>query len=457
MASVEPLPATHLTLSRESSVLLLGTGFVAEPCVEFLSRDPLVRLTVASNEADKLTFLENKYSCKTAILLLPEERDKLSELVSKFDVIISLLPTFLHPIVVEAVVQQKRHLVTSSYVSEGIRKFHSVAKENNVILLNEMGLDPGIDHMLALREILEVQQSGGKILSYTSWCGGLPAPENADNPLKYKFTWAPIGMLTNIWYPFKYLEKGQVIAGEGGTISQHLREIQVTDDLKLEGFPNRDSLSYIDGYGIAGASTVIRGSMRYPGHMRVLNALKELKLIDRSPLQHSHANTWSSYLLHVLGHEQGERDRLAEIVAERLGEQSLVGVMVELGLLSDTPIEVLASPVETLARFIEQKYPLKREERDMVVILNTIEAENGAGQRTRITASLTEYGIPNGFSAMSRCVGFTAAIGCKMVLLGMVPGAGVVIPYHPLLVETSLRALESEGLSFKVERESISL
>ena len=456
MASTDPLPATHLSLSRESSVLLLGTGFVAEACVQFLSRDPLIRLTVASNEAAKLSFLEDKYSCKTAVLLLPEERDKLSDLVSKYDVVISLLPTFLHPIVAEAVVQHKRHLVTSSYASEGIRKFHSVARESNVILLNEMGLDPGIDHMLALREIREVQESGGKVLSYTSWCAGLPAPESADNPLKYKFTWAPIGMLTNIWNPIRYLENGHVIAGEGGTVSEHLREVRVSDELRLEGFPNRDSLAYIQEYNIAGASTVIRGSMRYPGHMRVLNALKELKLIDRSPLQHPSPHTWSSYLLRVLGRGQEERDRLAEIVGERLGDQSLVAAMEELGLLSDTPIEVLASPVETLARYIEQKFPLRREERDLVIVLNTIEAEYGEGRRVRITASLVEYGIPNGFSAMSRCVGLTTGIGCKMILLGMVPGTGVVLPSDPLVVRTALRALESEGLSFKVERESIS-
>ena len=412
MASAELLPASNLPLSTESSVLLLGTGFVAEPCVQFLSRDPLIRLTVASNEAAKLHFLECKYSCKIALLLLPEERDKLSDLVSKYDVTISLLPTFLHLIVAEAVVQQKRHLVTASYVSEGIRKLHSVARESNVILLNEMGLDPGIDHMLALREIREVQRGGGRVRSYTSWCGGLPAPKSADNPLRYKFTWAPIGMLTNVWNPFKYLENGQVIAGEGGTGWQHLRDIRVSDQLSLEAFPNRDSLPYVEAYGIPGASTVIRGSLRYPGHTRVLNALKDLKLIDRSPLQHPSPGTWSSYLLRVLGRGQEERERLEEIVGERLGDPSLAGAMEELGLLSDVPIEVLPSPVETLARFLEQKFPLKREERDLVVIVNTIEADYGEGQRVRVTASLSEFGTPNGFSAMSRCVGITAGIGC---------------------------------------------
>ncbi|KAI6654546.1 hypothetical protein LOD99_942 [Oopsacas minuta] len=454
MASIPP--NTTLSLSKESHVLVLGTGYVAEPCIQFLNRDPLIRLTVASNEESKLSMLEKKYSCNTCLLILPAERDKLPGLVQKYDVIISLLPKFLHAIVVEVVVEQRKHMVTSSYVSEEMRKFDSLAKGRNLILLNEMGLDPGIDHMLALREIQQVHDQGGKIISYTSWAGGLPAPESADNPLKYKFTWAPIGMLTNIWNPMKYLKEGHIITGEGGTVIEHLDNIQVTKELRFEVFPNRDSLVYKDEYKIHNATTVIRGSLRYPGHMKVLNALKDLKLIDRSPLQHSHSNTWSSYLLNVLGRVQEERDKLVQIVTEILGDTGLVDVVGELGLLSDTPIEVLSSPVETLARFVEDKYPLKSDERDLVVLLNTIVAEYSEGERTRITAALIEYGIVNGFSAMSRCVGLTAAIGCKMVLLGMIAETGVITPSHPLIIQTALQVLESEGLSFKVKREDIS-
>ena len=415
-----------------------------------------MRLSVASNEESKLSALEKKYSCKTHLLILPDERDKLLGLVSKHDVVISLLPTFLHSIVVEAVVEQSKHLVTSSYASEEIRKFDSLAKDRNLILLNEMGLDPGIDHMLAHTEINKVHDKGGKVVSYTSWVGGLPAPEHADNPLKYKFTWCPVSALSNVWNPVKYLKEGQTLEGKGGTLLDHLEDIRVSKDLRFEAFPNRDSLIYKEEYGLSNVTTLIRGSLRYHGHMKILNALKDLKLIDSTPLQHSHAQTWSSYLLRVLGREQEERDKLVEIVGEKLDEdQELMSAIHELGLLSDTPIEVLSSPIETLARFIEDKYPFKSDERDLVVLLNIIVAEYEEGVRTCTTATLIEYGVVNGFSAMSRCVGLTVGIGCKMVLLGMIAETGVVIPFHPLIIKTTLQVLESEGLSFKVESRDI--
>ena len=455
MASI-PSPTPSLSLNKESYVLLLGTGYVSEPCIQFLTRDPLIRLSVASNEESKLSALEKKYSCKTHLLILPDERGKLLGLVSKHDVIVSLLPTFLHSIVVEAVVEQKKHLVTSSYASEEIRKFDSLAKERNLILLNEMGLDPGIDHMLAFTEIKKVHDKGGKVISYTSWVGGLPAPEHSDNPLKYKFTWSPVRMLSNVWNPFKYLKEGQTLEGKGETLLDHLEDIRVSKDLRFEGFPNGDSLSYKEHYNLSSATTLIRGSLRYRGHMKILNALKDLKLIDRTLLQHSHSKTWSSYLLSVLGREQEERDKLVEIVGDKLDEdQELMSAIQELGLLSDTPIEVLSSPVETLAHFIEDKYPLKSDERDLVVLLNILVAEYEEGVRTCTTATLIEYGIVHGFSAMSRCVGLTAGVGCKMVLLGMIAETGVVVPSHPLIIKTALQVLESEGLSFKIESRDI--
>ena len=445
-----------LNLTSKSRVLLLGSGYVVEPCIQFLTRDPFLQLTIASNEEEKLKTFGTKYNCQTKLCILPGDLDILQDLVSKHEVVISLLPRPFHPLVAEVVVELKRHLVTASYVSEEMSKLHSKAKERQLIFLNEMGLDPGIDHMLALRDIQEVHRMGGKVTSYTSWCGGLPAPECANNPLFYKFTWHPVGMLTNIWNSYKFMKNGNIIHSENGFLAEHLENVALSKDLNFEGIPNRDSLTYREVYNIPEVHTLLRGSIRYTGHMRVLNALKDLKLITKQALEYPHQSNWSSYLLHVLGRGQEEKSNLKQIVTEVLGDENLVASVTELGILSDETIEILASPVETLAQYLEVKYPLRSDERDLVVLVNQIEADLGVEGKSRITTSLLEYGTPNGPTAMSRCVGLLAGIGCKMVLLGMISDRGVVIPTHPDIIKIGLEALEREGISFKIEREKVS-
>lgn len=284
-------------------VLILGAGMVSAPVVEYLHRDPKVHIQVCSHlkaESDKLA---NRYDgVESTYLNVCENPENLKKLVAQSDVVISLLPYSLHGLVAEHCVEAKTHMVTASYVTDGVREMHDKAQQAGVTLLNEVGLDPGIDHFLALECIRDVQERGGVIESFISFCGGLPAPEHSDNALRYKFSWSPRGALVNTLSAAKYLSRGQEVEiNGGGDLMSTPRKLDFLPGFALEGFPNRDSTMYRDLYGLGPQlHTLLRGTIRYSGFADCVKSLQLLGLIDPEPhpMLHLHGPdvTWVKIL-----------------------------------------------------------------------------------------------------------------------------------------------------------------
>lgn len=290
--------------SEESSenkkrVLILGAGMVSAPVVEYLHRDPKVHINVCSHHKDESDKLANRYDgVESTYLNVNENPGGLQQLVANSDVVISLLPYGLHGLVAEHCIEAKTHLVTASYVTDAVRALHDSAQQAGVTLLNEVGLDPGIDHLLALECIRDVQERGGVIESFISFCGGLPAPEHSDNALRYKFSWSPRGALVNTLSSAKYLSRGQVveILG-GGDLMTSPRKLDFLPGFALEGFPNRDSTQYRELYGLGPQlHTLLRGTIRYTGFADCVKSMQLLGLIDPEPHPMLHPNgpdvTW---------------------------------------------------------------------------------------------------------------------------------------------------------------------
>ncbi len=194
------------------------------------------------------------------------------------------MPYVYHPKVAALCVKHKKHMVTTSYVKDQMRALDGAAKEAGVILLNEIGVDPGIDHMSAMKVIHEVERKGGRISSFVSWCGGLPAPDANDNPFGYKFSWSPKGVLLAGKNPSRFQKEGRIVEIPGEELFDNYWPVQIPGLGEFEGYPNRDSLPYADTYGIRPSDWMFRGTLRNPGWCRTLKTISAMGLLDDTPL-----------------------------------------------------------------------------------------------------------------------------------------------------------------------------
>ncbi len=254
-------------------VVVFGAGMVAGAHVEYLLEHGL-QVTVASRTVSKAQELVKDHPNGRAVAVNSDDHAAMEEIIRGHDLAVSLLPYAYHPMVARLCVKHGVHMVTTSYIKQAMMDLDADAKNAGVILLNEIGVDPGIDHMTAMRVIHKVQAEGGRITKFISFCGGLPAPEANDNPFGYKFSWSPRGVLLAGKNPAHYLWDGEEVNIKAGTLFNYFWTMPINVEGKVieyEGYPNRDSVPYMDLYGIKGAETRLagRGAARRPGRADV--------------------------------------------------------------------------------------------------------------------------------------------------------------------------------------------
>uniref|UniRef100_A0A667XWI9 Aminoadipate-semialdehyde synthase n=1 Tax=Myripristis murdjan TaxID=586833 RepID=A0A667XWI9_9TELE len=246
-------------------VLLLGSGYVSEPVIEYLTRDEGTQVTVGTSSVilKQAEELAAKYPNTIPIMLdVSSQEGHLDSLIKEHELVISMLPYSFHPLIAKHCINRKVNMVTASYLSPDMKQLQHSAEQAGITIVNEMGLDPGIDHMLAMECIDQAKADGCTVESYSSFCGGLPAPECSDNPLRYKFSWSPYGVLLNTISPAVFLRNGQVESiPAGGSLMDSAAAMDFLPGFSLEGFPNRDSTKYAEPYGIQTAHTLIRGTL----------------------------------------------------------------------------------------------------------------------------------------------------------------------------------------------------
>ena len=425
-------------------VLVLGAGLVCRPLVRYLLDQPDFSVTVASRTVSKAEALVAGHPKGMALQLLANETAKLEKLVGEHDLAISLLPAPLHPVVAEMCVSHRKHMVTTSYVSPKMRTLDEAARSAGIILLNEIGVDPGIDHMSAMRIIHDVQKRGGKVASFKSYCGGLPAPEANDNPWGYKFSWSPRGVCTAGKNAARYRENGKLVDIPGPDLFTQHHPVSVEGIGELEGYPNRDSLIYVDVYGLDGIETMFRGTLRYPGWCACLKKVVDLGLLDETPVTYPHGTTFAQWIAGFI--KAKSTDRLREQVARHLNLEVKSNVLDRfewLGLFSNDPLTITGqqtTALDILAARLDAKMPYKKGERDMLVLLHRFVARFPGRPDERTSSTMIDFGQPEGDSSMARTVSLPAAVATKLILTGKIRDLGVHVPvkpeiYNPVLDE----------------------
>uniref|UniRef100_A0A671P6Y2 Alpha-aminoadipic semialdehyde synthase, mitochondrial n=1 Tax=Sinocyclocheilus anshuiensis TaxID=1608454 RepID=A0A671P6Y2_9TELE len=435
-------------------VLLLGSGYVSGPVIEYLTRDAGTQVTVASNLLNQAEDMAAKYPNTIAVMLdITRQEGHLESLIKDHDIVISMLPYTFHPQVAKQCIKMKVNMVTASYLSPAMKELQKSAEDAGITIVNEMGLDPGIDHMLAMECIDQAKADGCTVESYSSFCGGLPAPECSDNPLRYKFSWSPYGVLLNTISPAIYLKDNQVISvPPGGALLDVTKPMDFIPGFNLEGFPNRDSTKYAEPYGIESAHTLIRGTLRFRGFSSAMSGFVKLGLINTEPcplLGHTASPvSWKELLCKQIGLSTSVSSSVFEdAIYERIGRDDFrMQSLRWLGLLSEEPVPHAETILAAVAKHLEAKLSFAKGERDMVVMRNDIGIRHPTGELETKHISLVVYGDPNGYSAMAKTVGYPAAIAVRMVLNGELTTKGLVVPMTKNIYSPVLKRLQEEGL-----------
>lgn len=439
-----------------SQVLVLGAGLVARPLVQYLLDQPDFQVTVASRTVEKAgALIGDRPNGRALAFDIEREPERLDDLVAQADLAVSMLPYIHHLQVAQACLRYRRHLVTTSYVKDEMRALDGAARQAGVLFLNEIGLDPGIDHMSAMRIIDRVHANGGQVVSFRSYCGGLPAPEANTNPFGYKFSWSPRGVLLAGRNDARYLEDGQVVEVPNRRLFATRHTVPVEGVGDLEAYPNRDSLPYIQLYGIPEARTMYRGTLRYPGWCETWQKFVELGLLDLTEREDLVGMTYRQLLAHLIGRPETSDLRRDLAVHLNLPEDSPVLDRFEwLGLLSDDPLPPQRTILDVLAVRMQERLQYAPGERDMVVLLHDFVAEY-PDRRERIRSWLVDFGIPHGDTAMARTVGLPAAIATRLILQGVIRLTGVHIPVLPAIYEPVLAELEERGIRVEERAEPL--
>ena len=434
-------------------VLVLGAGLVARPLVRYLL-DQGYKVQVASRTLSKAEALIEGHPQGEAFTLDVTDTAALERLVEEADLVISLLPYVHHVTVAAICIKHKRDMVTTSYVSEAMRALDGEARDAGIIILNEIGLDPGIDHMEAMRIIDDVHEGGGKIASFYSYCGGLPAPEANTNPFGYKFSWSPRGVLLAMKNPARYLKDGKEISIPAEELFAHYWTVNIEGLGEFEAYPNRDSVPYIEIYGIPETEAMYRGTLRNLGWCGTWKKLIELGLLDEEE-QDLQGLTWADLLRRLIGGGSGDLKR--ELAAHLgLAEDAEVLEKLEwLGILSDEPLPLdHGSALDVIAAKLLEKLQYEEGERDMIVLQHEFVASY-PNRKEKITSTLIDFGIPGGDTAMARTVGLPAAIGTKLILQGEIELKGVQVPVVPEVYKPVLTELAEQGIELKEKKEPL--
>ncbi|CAB9498671.1 Alpha-aminoadipic semialdehyde synthase, mitochondrial [Seminavis robusta] len=435
---------------EQKKVLVLGAGRVSMSLVDLLGRTAEKHIQVASDNEDEAKGVAKIAERGSHVALDINNVKDLASLVHGKDVVISLLPATMHPAVAEECIRQKANLVTASYESPAMKEMNERAKDAGITILNEVGLDPGLDHMSAMKIIDDITSRGGTIRSFQSVCGGLPAPEAADNPLKYKFSWSPKGVIAASQNSARCRWHNEIVEVDGKDLMRSATPFaDAWQGLELECLPNRDSLKYESIYGIDKAATLFRGTLRYRGFSSLMSVFQKMGLFESTPakaaswddtlkMMHAGSDSMDTFLL-----ECADGDPIKAAAAK-------VALFEWKMLQADAAVAHPDSLVDSFCAVLEDHLKFEDGERDMVAMHTAIDASFDDGRPNEVhQSSLLVFG-DSSMSAMCRTVGFPAAAAADLVLSGELKDhKGLVLPTDPRIYNSILTAVEKEGIVFE--------
>jgi saccharopine dehydrogenase (NADP+, L-glutamate forming) len=385
-----------------------------------------------------------------AVAVKLDEQHSRRQLIEQADVVISMLPAGLHPIVAGDCLELGKHFFTASYESDALRALRSEIEAKGLLFLNECGLDPGIDHMSALKIIHEAKAKGEVIRSFKSYCGGLLAPQSEDNPWKYKFTWNPRNVVLAGQGTSKFLVHGEVKLVPYQQLFKRVETISFPGLGDFDGYHNRDSLNYQSIYGLEQVDTLLRGTLRRAGFCKAWDVFVQLGMTDdTASLQLPLGSTYRQFLNTFLpwSDQLTVEEKLAEVIPDL--DFPTFEKLQWLGLFEAIPLPIIeGSPAQLLQAILEVHWSLQPEDRDLIVMQHQFEIQTETGIK-KIISSLVTEGNDALYTAMAKTVGLPLAIAVDLFLEGKISVRGLQLPVVPEIYLPILEALEKQGIRFE--------
>ena len=437
------------------NILIIGAGKSSSYLIKYLldkSNEENLNLTIADISTENaLKLINNHKNAKAIVLDISNKSDREKE-IEKSDIVISMLPARFHTEVAKNCIKFGKHMVTASYISEEMKALDEAAKEKGLVFMNEIGLDPGLDHMSAMQIIDRIRGKGAKMLLFESFCGGLVAPESDTNLWNYKFTWNP---------------RNVVLAGQGGAamfiqegtykyipyhkLFRRTEFLTINGSGKFEAYANRDSLKYRSLYGLNNIPTMYRGTIRKVGFSRAWNIFIQLGMTDDSyTIEDSENMSYRDFVNLFLAYSPSDSVELKlrsylkidqdDLIWEKLIEIDIFNPKKKIGLVN-------ATPAQMLQKILEERWTLKEDDKDMILMQHLFGYEVN-GEKRQIESSLTVIGENQTYTAMSKTVGLPVGIAALKILKGEIKTPGVQIPISKEVYEPILKELENYGIIF---------
>jgi len=419
------------------TILLLGAGKSATVLIDYLintAKENKWKFIVADANKEQILAKTGNSPFAEAVALDVTNEQERSALIERAHVVISMMPPSLHFLIAKDCVEYRKHLLTASYLDNKIKSLEPEIKQKKLLFLCEMGLDPGIDHMSAMKMIEAIKAGEGKITSFKSHCGGLVAPESDDNPWHYKISWNPRNVVLAGKAGAEYKIDDKIIHKEYETLFADCEEVNVEDLGKLAFYPNRDSLSYIPLYHLETANTFIRTTLRYPAYCKGWKAIVDAGLANETDALETKGLSFKNW---------------AAAIASFVNDENRV--MLEfLGLFDELPVPAAAkTSADVLQYLLETKLMMQPADKDMIVMLHEIAYETAEGKMKAVESSLVVKGEDSLRTAMAKTVGLPLGIAAKLILNDTLKIRGIHIPIQKEIYEPVLKELENFGVAFK--------
>ncbi len=437
-------------------ILILGAGRSSSALINYLlqnaqQHDWFVTVGDLSLETAKEKSAGN--SRARGVYFDAAKADLCEYFISENDVVISMLPPDKHETIAKDCLRLRKHFLNASYLNKNIAALNKEVKEEELLFLWEMGLDPGIDHMSAMQKIHELRSKKATITSFKSYCGGLIAPASDNNPWHYKFTWNPRNVVLAGQGTAKFLHEGNYKYIPYNRIFTDIETMTIKDYGKFEAYANRDSLNYIHPYGIEEVKTVLRATLRKEGYCLSWNAMVQLGLTDDSYIiPNSKTLTYFDWVSSYLpASQKGDIKKSVSDFLKLKPTDAIIKNLEWLGLFSDTKIDLdTVSPAEILLNLLQQKWAMQPQDKDMVVMRHVFEYIESK-KKHRLTSTMILEGIDKHHTAMAKTVGLPLAIATKLLLTGKLKLKGVHIPVHKEIYAPVLTELHELGIVFTEE------
>ncbi|NPA68910.1 MAG: saccharopine dehydrogenase [Chlorobi bacterium] len=442
-------------------IFLTGAGLSASTLIKYLldnSEKYDWRIRIGDVSVDTVRQKINGHKNAEAVKFDIFNEAQRDEEIKNADIVISMLPARMHHLTASSCIKYKKNMVTASYVSEELKAVKDDVEKSGILILNEIGVDPGIDHMSAMKIIDGIKEKGGKITAFRSYTGGLIAPKHDNNPWNYKFTWNPRNVIVAGQGPaakiivngkYKYIPYHQLFKRVTATEVEGYGEFEV--------YPNRDSLKYRKSYGLEDIPTMVRGTMRRPGFCKAWNVFVQLGATDDTyTLENSENMTYRDFINTFLRYDPNAsvEKKLAEYL--QIDEDS--STMYKLrwtGIFGNERIGLKnASPAKILQKLLEDKWRFEEDDRDMLVMQHKFEYELN-GVKKEIKSSMVIEGKDHTHTAMSATVGLPVGIAVKMILNKKINDKGILIPIKKNIYEPILEELKDYGIEFNEEERDI--